>query len=80
MASGVTRELVVLTSNIFSPDLTPTQHKNYDFYQHGGLIRAVCVHTLPASAGDYISRIDVVPTAAADGTPVMLIRVLVGSW
>lgn len=64
------REVVVLTSNVFDRDLTPTQAQNYDFYQYGGLLRAVCLHELPV-AGPSIQRIEVKPlsTAGSGGVP-----------
>ena len=30
------RSLVVMASNVFDLELTPTQQANYDFYQYGG--------------------------------------------
>ena len=44
------------------PTLVPTQFQNYDFYQYGGLLRAVTLHTLPQS-GPSINRIEVLPRA-----------------
>ena len=61
MTLGV-RTLVVLTSNVFSSTLTPTQFENYDFYQYGGLIRPVCLHVLPRK-GPSIQRVEVIPLA-----------------
>ena len=63
------RELIVLTSNTFSKELTPTQYENYDFYQYGGLLRAVCLHELPAT-GPSIDRVEVKPLATPEsGVP-----------
>jgi hypothetical protein len=60
-ASGTNkRELVVVANNRFDdaalpgPDVrTPTQAKFYDFYQLGGIIRAVTLHILLGAASPF---------------------------
>ena len=59
------RKLTVLTSNVFSTQLTPTQYKYYDFYQYGGLLRTVSLHVL-STDGPTLERIEVTPLALAD--------------
>lgn len=59
-----TRSLVVVSSNHFSKQLTPTQRQNYDFYQFGGLIRTVSLHVLPAGGAPSLDRVEVTPLAA----------------
>lgn len=70
------RELVVVSSNVFSKDLTPTHLQNYDFYQYGGLFREVSWHTLPADA-PHIASVEVVPKADDGGRPNGLVDVAI---
>lgn len=73
------RELVVVSSNIFSEDLTPTHRNYYDFYQYGGLIREVSLHVLPSDA-PHIGPVEVTPlpgnTGAPDGRVDVCVRLL----
>ena len=57
-STNSTRQLVVVVDNRFSPERTPTQYGYYDFYQYGGLIRAVTLHVVPQA---YIQRVEVAP-------------------
>ena len=63
-AGAVDVTLVVVSSNHFSKQLTPTQRQNYDFYQFGGLIRTVSLHVLPAGGAPSLDRVEVTPLAA----------------
>ena len=67
-SSKRTREIVVLASNVFSDDFTPTQYQNYDFYQYGGLLRPVCLHELPPK-GPSLERVEVKPLANSASKP-----------
>ena len=49
------RELIVMADNRFDSYRTPTQFHNYDWYQYGGLIRAVTLHQL--DEGAFIRRL-----------------------
>merc|ERR1711871_448625 len=62
------RELIVVSSNRFSEDLTPTHLHNYDFYQYGGLIREVALHQFPAASA-HLDRVEALPQAGKDGAP-----------
>ena len=65
-AKAAEREVTVLTSNNFSPELTPTQYAYYDFYQYGGLLRPVALHVLPAR-GPSLERVEVDDLSPGDG-------------
>jgi beta-galactosidase/beta-glucuronidase len=77
--TSATRELVVIADNRFDPKRTPTHYVYYDFYQYGGLIRAVTLHELPTSSS-FIQRLEAYPlsTAAAQPNGSVLLKIAVG--
>jgi beta-galactosidase/beta-glucuronidase len=74
-----TRELIVIADNRFDLKRTPTHYVYYDFYQYGGLIRAVTLHELPSSPS-FIQRVEAYPLFGADKQPngSMLLKIVVG--
>ncbi|MFA6962259.1 MAG: glycoside hydrolase family 2 TIM barrel-domain containing protein [Opitutaceae bacterium] len=68
------REVLVLVDNRFNRERAPMHEEFFDFYQHGGIIRDVHLHVLPA-AGAWIDSIHVLPTSSyRDGSVEVSVR------
>ncbi|XP_065839952.1 beta-glucuronidase-like [Oscarella lobularis] len=65
-----TREIVVVADNQFS-DLVPLHKESYDFYQYGGITRALHFHETPALS---IENVDVIVRNASKGEVDVQIR------
>jgi beta-glucuronidase len=60
-SSSEWRDLIVLVDNRFDFARAPMHEPYFDFYQYGGIIREVALHTLPPS-GRFIERVEVTPS------------------
>ena len=68
-SAAADRTIVVMASNVFDRQLTPTQFAGYDFYQYGGLIREVTLHVLPKAPLPHVQRVTVAPLGTKGAAP-----------
>eukprot|EP00927_Polykrikos_kofoidii_P070586 TRINITY_DN67006_c0_g1_i1.p1 TRINITY_DN67006_c0_g1~~TRINITY_DN67006_c0_g1_i1.p1 ORF type:complete len:768 (+),score=92.86 TRINITY_DN67006_c0_g1_i1:146-2305(+) len=84
----VIRTVLVLADNRFNKVTHPVHQPRYDWYQAGGIIRAVQYHALPTSDLLYLSSVEVFPRSSqvvdvvvrTSTPPTLVAKTLVYHW